>query len=286
MSSSNAVSTVPLAAIPIDDPDDPRVADYRATRDRDLSAEGGRFVAESELVVRRLLASGLAVHSILVTAPRLRAIAEVLRGATAPVYVAPQAVLDAIAGFHVHRGCLAIGERPATAFAEAGRTVAAALPADARTIVVLEDLVSADNIGACARNAAAFGADALVLSPRAADPFYRKAVRVSIGAVFQLPIVRSGDWPGDLAGLRAAGFVLFGAVVDPTATPLALVRRGSGVKAALLLGAEGPGLSEAARAACDHLITIPMSRGADSLNVATAGAIALYQLQQASGSLS
>jgi len=269
-----------LAAVPVADPDDPRVADYRRMKDRDLSAEGGRFVAESELVVRRLLASGLRVHSVLATAPRLRPLEADLAGASFPVFVAEQPVLDAIAGFHVHRGCLAIGERPAAACAGSRVALPAALPPAARTLLVLEDLVSADNIGACVRNAAAFGVDALVLSPRAADPFYRKAVRVSIGAVCTLPIVRATVWPADLIAVRGAGFRLLGAVVDPAATPLHHVRREPGAKVALLLGAEGPGLSAAARAACDELLTIPMAPGADSLNVATAGAVALHHLQQ------
>ncbi|HEY8927117.1 MAG TPA: RNA methyltransferase [Polyangia bacterium] len=267
-------------AIPVGDPDDPRVADYRRMKDRDLSAEGGRFVAESELVVRRLLGSGLRVHSVLATAPRLRALGADLTGASFPVFVADQPVLDAIAGFHVHRGCLAVGERPVAARGGAGVALPAALPSGARTLLVLEDLVSADNIGACVRNAAAFGVDALVLSPRAADPFYRKAVRVSIGAVCTLPIVRATAWPADLTDLRGAGFRLLGAVVDREATPLHRVRREPGGQVALLLGAEGPGLSAAARAACDELVTIPMAPGADSLNVATAGAVALHHLQQ------
>ena len=252
----------------VEDPNDPRLADYRHMKDRDLSAEGGRFVAESELVVRRLLESGLEVLSVLATPLRLSTLGDALANATYPIYSATQAVLDAITGFHVHRGCLAIGQRPRDT----------ALPAAARTLLVLEDLVSADNIGAAARNAAAFGVDAIVVSPRTADPFYRKAIRVSIGAVFQLPVIRLADWPAGLLLLKQQGFVLLGAVVDDRATPLGAVRRPE--KVALLLGAEGPGLSAVARAACDALITIPMAPGADSLNVATAGAVALFHLQQ------
>jgi tRNA G18 (ribose-2'-O)-methylase SpoU len=150
------------------------------------------------------------------------------------------------------------------------------LPGGARAVVVLEDLTDVDNLGALARHAAAFGADAMLLSPRCADPFYRKAIRTSLGAVFGLPIVRARAWPGDLEGLRAGGLPVIGAVVDDGATPLAQFPPPA--RFALLLGAEGPGLSAAARAACDHLVTIPMSAGADSLNVATAGAIFLYAL--------
>jgi tRNA G18 (ribose-2'-O)-methylase SpoU len=277
------MSLAPQAPIEVSDPDDPRLADYRRLTDRQLNAEGGRFVAESERVVRRLIGSGLTVHSVLLTPPRLATLADALAGPF-PVFVAAQPVLDAIAGFHVHRGCLAIGERPAPA----------PLPLTARALVVAEDLTDVDNLGALARHAAAFGAEGLMLSPRCADPFYRKAIRVSLGAVFSLPILRAQAWPGDLEALRGGGvanasaggigdpsrvpMTIVGAVVEPGATPLA--RFSPPPRFALLLGAEGPGLSAGARAACDHLVTIPMSAGADSLNVATAGAIFLWALLQ------
>jgi len=257
---------VSLPPVEVAHPDDPRLADYRRLTERQLNAEGGRFVAESERVVRRLIGSGLTVHSVLLTPPRLATLADVLDGPF-PVFVAAQPMLDAIAGFHVHRGCLAIGERPA-----------ASLPRGARALVVAEDLTDVDNLGALARHAAAFGADGLMLSPRCADPFYRKAIRVSLGAVFNLPVARARAWPDDLQALRADGVQVVGAVVEPGATPLA--RFVPPPRFALLLGAEGPGLSAAARAACDHLVTIPMSAGADSLNVATAGAIFLWALTQ------
>ena len=260
---------VSLPPIEIRDADDPRLADYRELKERRLQAESGRFVAESERVVRRLVGSGLPVASVLLTAPRLATLADAL-GGPFPVYLATQELLDRIAGFHVHRGCLAVGERPG----------AARVPAGARAVVVLEDLTDVDNLGAIARHAAAFGADALVLSPRSADPFYRKAIRVSLGAVFALPIVRLDRWPDDLAALRAGGLSLVAAVVDPAATPLARFRPPD--RFALLLGAEGPGLSPAALAHCDHRVTIPMSAGADSLHVATAAAIFLDALTRGS----
>jgi tRNA G18 (ribose-2'-O)-methylase SpoU len=278
-----------VPVIPLDDPADVRLAEYRDLKDRDLSATGGRFVAEGEIVVRRLLGSRLRVCSILLTAPRLATLAPVIAAARAdcPIFLATQPVMDAIAGFHVHRGCLAIGERgPATE-----------LPVGARTVLVLEDLVSADNVGACVRNGAAFGVDALVLSPRSADPFYRKAIRVALGSTFALPIVRLHSWPADLLALkRTLDLTLVAAVVEPTGlptetapggtstptpTPLPALRRPARV--GVLLGSEGPGLSAAARSACDLEVTIPMSPGADSLNVATAGALLLYHLQQVAG---
>jgi tRNA G18 (ribose-2'-O)-methylase SpoU len=260
-------------ATPITDPGDPRIADYRKLKERHLSAESGsRFVAESERVVRRLLASGLPVRSLLVTPPRLAAMADVLADGDQgpyPIYLASQAVIDEIAGFHVHRGCLAIGERPA----------ARQLPSGARLVVVVEDLVDVDNLGAIVRNAAAFGAQALLLSPRAADPFYRKAIRVSLGSVFLLPIIRLMRWPEELVELREQhGFTVVGAVVRADAVPLRELPPPA--RTALLLGAEGPGLSAAAMAACHHLVTVPMAAGADSLNVATAGAVLLYHLTQ------
>ena len=255
-------------AVPITLPDDPRIADYRHLKERQLNAEGGRFVAESERVVRRLLASRLSVRSVLVTPPRLQAMADLLSEEQRfPIYVASQAVIDAIAGFHVHRGCLAIGERP----------VDATIAAGARLVVALEDLVDTDNLGAIARNAAAFGADALLLSPRAADPFYRKAIRVSLGGIFSLPVIRVARWPDELVALRRThGFSIVGAVLADGAIPLSALIPPR--KTVLLLGAEGPGLSAEAMAACDHRVTIPMAAGADSLNVATAGAVFLYHL--------
>jgi tRNA G18 (ribose-2'-O)-methylase SpoU len=250
--------------------DDPRIADYRRLKERHLNAEGQRFVAESERVVRRLLASNLPVHSLLVTPPRLAALADVLPGideTRCPVYVATQSVMDGVAGFHVHRGCLAIGERPADP----------AIPAGADLVVAVEDLVDVDNLGAIVRNAAGFGAGALLLSPRCADPFYRKAIRVSLGSVFTLPIIRARRWPEDLVALRAQrGFTAVAAVLNAGAVPLDSFTPPR--KTVLLLGAEGPGLSAAAIAASDHQVTIPMSAGADSLNVATAAAIFLYHL--------
>jgi tRNA G18 (ribose-2'-O)-methylase SpoU len=257
-------------AVPITLLDDPRIADYRHLKERHLSTETNRFVAESERVVRRLLASGLQIHSILVTPPRLAAMTDVLAPldpSRCPVFVASQAVIDGIAGYHVHRGCLAVGERPANR----------PIPPDARLIVAVEDLVDVDNLGAIVRNAAAFGADALVLSPRAADPFYRKAIRVSLGSVFALTIVRLARWPDDLFAFRDRhGFTAVAAVLSDGVRPLSSLARPA--RTILLLGSEGPGLSPATIALCDHPITIPMSPAADSLNVATAAAIFLHHL--------
>ena len=253
--------------------DDNRLADYRDLQDRRLGEDSGRFVAESELIVRKLLATDLRVCSLLLTAPRLTSLEAALASARGdfPVFVVPQAVMDSIAGFHVHRGCLALAERPQ-------RT---AIPAGARTVVVLVDLVDVDNLGAMARNAAAFGADAMLLSPRCADPFYRKAVRTSAGAVLSLPIVRAQHWPQDLLTLREQqGLSLVGAVLGEGTTPLASFIPPARV--AILFGSEGPGLDKEIQSICDTLVTIPMASapGVDSLNVSVAGAVFLYHITQ------
>jgi tRNA G18 (ribose-2'-O)-methylase SpoU len=253
--------------------DDQRLADYRDLQDRRFDHASGRFVAESVLVVRKLLATDLRICSMLLTAPQLASLESALQTGKGhfPVFVVPQAIMDGVAGFHVHRGCLAIVERPARP----------AIPENARTVVVLEDLVDVDNLGAMARNAAAFGADAILLSPRSADPFYRKAVRTSAGAVLTIPIVRATRWPGDLMELRERqGLFLVGAVLDAQAIPLA--RFSPPPRLAVLFGSEGPGLSKETQRMCDALVTIPMAQSpaVDSLNVATAGAVFLYHLAQ------
>lgn len=244
---------------------DPRLDDYRDLKEQRLKEASGKFVAESEGVVRKLLTSRLEVLSLLLTSTHLARLEAILPSAL-PVYLAPQAVVDQVAGFHVHRGCLAVGRRP--------RDVR--LPAGARTVVVLEDLVDVDNVGALIRNAAAFDADAIVLSPRAADPYYRKAIRVSMGCVFALPILRCQRWPEDLLRLRDEhGLTIVGTVLDEAAQPLSALDWPERV--AILFGAEGDGLAAGTKALCDRLVTIPMAREkADSLNVATAGALFLH----------
>ncbi len=227
------------------------------------------------MVVRKLVASGLKIRSLLLTAPRLAALEATLAACeeNVPVFLVPQSVMDGIAGFHVHRGCLAIAERPRPT----------ALPEDARLVVVLVDLVDVDNLGSIARNAAGFGADAMLLSPRSADPFYRKAVRTSAGAVFSLPIVRATAWPDDLVALRERGFALVAAVLGADAQPLASFAPPA--RLAILFGSEGPGLDPSIQRLCDYRVTIPMATkpGVDSLNVAAASAVFLYHLTQLAG---
>ena len=257
--------------------DDDRLLYYRDIRDRQLSDDSGCFVAESELIVRKLLATDLVVESVLLTAPRLATLNEILakHPGDFPVYIVPQAMMDHVAGFHVHRGCLAIAKRP----------IREQIPDGARTIAVCEDLVDVDNLGCMARNAAAFGVDAMLLSPRCADPFYRKAVRTSAGAVLTLPIVRATAWPKDLVALRDQhGFALVAAALSDKATPLTNYRRPPRV--AMLFGSEGPGLDQATMNLCDDILTIPMATvpAVDSLNVATSAAVIFHWLSHMTSS--
>jgi tRNA G18 (ribose-2'-O)-methylase SpoU len=256
-------------AIAVSSADDPRLAGYRELKEQRLQTDSGKFVAESIGVLRVLCKSALAMDSVLTNETKYESAAGVLAdsGRTdVPLYVASQSVMDGIAGFNVHRGCLAIGRRPHVT----------TVPNNAQLVVALEDLVDVDNVGAIVRNACAFGADALLLSPRCADPYYRKAIRVAMGNTFLLPIIRAHDWPNALLTCREQmGAQIVGAVVDSGASLLSEYRRTGPV--ILLVGSEGPGLLQSTVALCDHRLTIPMV-GADSLNVANATAVFLYQL--------
>lgn len=262
----------------IDDPADPRLDDYRAVRERDLVSRKGVFVAEGRLVVRTLLTeSRFRCRSVLVNDAALPSISDAVRGAL-PVYLVSQKVLDTVVGFHIHRGCVAIGERTPPVTVDA---LIRAFPRDSpATLVVLERLSNHDNVGGVFRNALAFGVAGVVLSPDCADPLYRKAIRVSMGAALRVPFACADDWPGSLEQVAAAGFTLVALTPAPdavdiadAATILPLPRR-----TALLLGAEGDGLSERALDACTLRVRIPIAAGVDSLNVASASAVALHRL--------
>jgi tRNA G18 (ribose-2'-O)-methylase SpoU len=261
------------AQVSVADASDPRLADYVSLTDvqlrRSLEVARGLFIAEGEKVIRRAIAAGYVVRSFLVAADKLATVADVAAGSDAPLYVLPAQVAEELTGYRVHRGALASMQRsplPAVAHVLAG----------ARRIVVLEDVVDHANVGAVFRCVAALGFDAVVLAPRCADPLYRRAVRVSMGAVLAVPYARLADWHGGLAEVRAAGFRLLALTPDPAAVPIAAVAPAG--KLALLIGGEGDGLSGRWRAAADQAVRIPMSRDIDSLNVASAAAIACYLL--------
>jgi tRNA G18 (ribose-2'-O)-methylase SpoU len=264
--------------IPIDDPADPRISAYREVRERDLVGRDGHFIAEGKVVVEILL--GQTRHraaSLLVAEKRLPALAPLLTGLDdeVPVYTAVQAVLDGIAGFPVHRGILAVGQAapmptPAELLAKAGPRA---------LVVMLFGIANHDNIGGIFRNAAAFGAEAVILDPTCCDPLYRKAIRVSVGATLIVPFARLASGTDPIALLADHGFTAL-ALSPAGRTRLADLARPD--RAALLFGTEGPGLPEAVLARAET-VRIPMAAGFDSLNVATTSGIALHHLAARDG---
>jgi tRNA G18 (ribose-2'-O)-methylase SpoU len=257
------------------DPDDERLADYRALTDIDLRTRFeqpyGLFIAEGELVLRRALRAGYRARSILVDAKRVEQIADLPTGA--PVYAADQTLLETLTGFHVHRGLLGSFHRRELPTVEE-------VLAGVRRLVVLEDVNNHTNLGAIFRGAAALGMDGLLLSPSCADPLYRRSVRVSMGEVFAIPYARVEAWPSGLQAVRAAGFSLLALTPAPDALPIQALSDEQRARPALLLGAEGAGLSGAAIRAADARVVIPMHRGVDSLNVAAAAAVAFWELNR------
>ena len=263
-----------MNVIYVDDPDDRRLADFRAVSDPELARTRQLFIAEGRLVVERLLTSrSFETRAVLVTPSGMKALEEPLTGRPGvPVYIVPKDVMDGVAGFSFHRGCLAAGERPPRAEWRARTT-------SARRAVVLERVGDADNVGAIFRSAAAFGADTVLLGPSCADPLYRKAIRTSMGAVLTIPFADADPWPDTLRDLAADGWALV--ALTPAADAMLLHDFSSAtrpLRVAFVLGHEGDGLTDTALAACEFRVRIPMRASVDSLNVATAAAIALYEL--------
>jgi tRNA G18 (ribose-2'-O)-methylase SpoU len=259
--------------VEVTDVGDPRLADYVSLTDvrlrRSLEAAQGLFIAEGEKVIGRAIAAGYPVRSMLVASDKLATISELAASCRAPLYVVPPEVAERLTGYRVHRGALAsMRRRP---LPSPGQVLATA-----RRVVVLEDIVDHSNVGAVFRCVAALGFDAVLLAPRCADPLYRRAVKVSMGAVLAVPYARMSDWRGGLAELQGAGFRLLALTPDPAATPISAISPEG--KLALLIGGEGFGLSGRWLAAADEAVRIPMRHGVDSLNVAAAAAIACYLL--------
>jgi tRNA G18 (ribose-2'-O)-methylase SpoU len=258
--------------------DDPRIAGYRAARDADLRG-GSTFLAEGRHNVRRLLTvSRFRTRSVFVTPAGLEGIRDALERAPrpAPVYLASQRIMNDVVGYDMHRGCLAEGERgPEVGFAslwDASRQ-------PPRLCVVLEDLANPENVGGVFRNALAFGAGAVLLTPRSVDPLYRRSIRVSMGAALRVPFARAARWPEELRLLREAGVVVVALEARRGALPLTALELPTGSRGvALLVGCEGSGLSQAAQEQASMSVTIPMAPGIDSLNTATATGIALHHL--------
>ncbi|RTM00070.1 MAG: RNA methyltransferase [Hyphomicrobiales bacterium] len=262
--------------IPIDDPRDARVAAYLDIRERDLVGRHGRFVAEGKVVLDLLLSTGrFAAESALILENRLAGLQSILEKAPSdfPVYVAGGEVMDRIAGFHMHRGILAIGVRGGAAPAE---VLVETLPWRALT-VVLVGISNHDNMGAIFRNAAAFGADAVLLDGTCCDPLYRKAIRVSVGAALKVPFASFGDTGTFTATLDRLGFSQF--ALSPRGK-MDILDAERSARLALYLGTEGEGLPPDLLARL-HTVRITMAESFDSLNVAAASAIALHHFSKA-----
>ena len=255
---------------------DARAAAYRDLRDGGLLRARGLFVAEGRLVVRRAIEDGrYRIESLLVNDAALRDLAPSIErlDPSIPIFVCPADQFAGVTGFDVHRGCLALVRRPP-------ETTVAALVEGASTLVVLEAVANADNVGGVFRNAAAFGADGVVLSPTTCDPLYRKAVRTSMAAALRVPFARaSGDeWPAVFDMMRARGFTLV-ALTPRAPSSLETFAARRPPRIALVVGAEGDGLTAEAERAADERVRIPISGAVDSLNLAVAVGIALYALR-------
>ena len=278
---------MPIDRIPVASVDDPRLDDFRIVSDPALMRGRGLFVAEGRLAVERLLASRFRVRSLLVIDTALDGLAPALAAGgderRPDVYVADSAQLRLVTGFRFHRGCLALGERPRA------ETQDAELPraAPGRPLVALEGVSDPDNVGSIFRNAAAFGAAGVVLSPTCADPLYRKAIRTSMGTTLQLPFRVAGEWPAVLARVRDGGArVIALTPLEPATEIEAFVRRvrGAATGLALLFGNEGDGVSRTALDLCDERVRIDIEPAVDSLNVAHAAAIALQRIRAVTAS--
>jgi len=255
---------------------EPALEDYVRLTDvalrRSIETERGLYMAESPKVIRRALAAGHAPRSVLLQDQWLGDLRAELERFDVPVFVADATVLEEVAGFRMHRGALAAMHRPEL-------PDSARLLADARRVVVLEDVVDHTNVGAVFRSVAGLGADAVLVTPRCADPLYRRSVRVSMGTVLQVPWARLPDWPEAGRMLRAAGFAVAALALDDRAVDLDAYAAEPPDRVALVLGSEGDGLSRHALAAADAVVRIPMAGGVDSLNVAAASAVAMWALR-------
>lgn len=249
--------------------DDLRVSAYRHIANPAQLTDLGLFVAEGRLVVRRLIdLQHWAIESILVTEAAAGALVDLFPKTSAPVYIADQHLMNGLAGFNIHRGCLALVRRPPTPTLD--RIAAGPLS----RVLLLEGVNNPDNVGGLFRSAAAFGIELVVLGPDSGDPLYRKAVRTSMGATLSMPFAQAAQWPGAIHELRAEGFTIVALTPALTAAPLEDVRPVA--KLALLVGSEGSGLSRGALAAATMTARIAMTEDVDSLNVTTAASIAMY----------
>jgi tRNA G18 (ribose-2'-O)-methylase SpoU len=264
-----------MRVVPIDDLDAPELADYRSLTDvvlrRLAEPAGGLYIAESSKVIGRALRAGHRPRSVLSLEKWLPEIEPILPPDT-PVFVGTVEVLAGLTGFEMHRGALASMHRPEL-------PDMASLLRGARRVVVIEDVVDHTNVGAIFRSVAGLGADAVLVTPRCADPLYRRSVRVSMGTVFQVPWTRAPEWPDAAALLHGAGFHIAALALADRAVSLDDFAADPPERIALVLGSEGDGLTREALDAADSIVTIPMAHGVDSLNVAAASAVAVHALR-------
>jgi tRNA G18 (ribose-2'-O)-methylase SpoU len=252
--------------------DDSRLADYSHLTDVALKKSGScLYIAESLLVLQRALAAGHRPRSVLALGSSVADAVEATAAFDIPIFSGPPELLEQLTGYLLHRGLIAAMQRPALPAVEE-------LLRDARRIVILENVVDPTNVGAIFRSVAAIGAEAVLVTPRCSDPFYRRAIRVSMGTVLQVPWTRVGDWPSTKAVLAASGFHVAALALADDAVDLRRFAASAPDRVALVLGAEGEGLTPEALEAADTIVTIPMAHGIDSLNVAAAAAVAMYSL--------
>jgi tRNA G18 (ribose-2'-O)-methylase SpoU len=264
-----------MPVIPIQSFDDPRLAPYRNLKERDLAREGGRFIAEGENLVKRLIASQLVTESVMLADRRVAELAPLIP-ASIPIYAAPAEVVNCVVGYKFHSGVMAVGLRgPSPTIDDVMRDAN-----DRITLLICPEIEKTDNLGALIRIAAAFGVTAMILGKRCCDPFFRQSVRVSMGSVFVLPIVRSTNLADDLKRLHDQYAVeLIATVLSPDAEPLEHVTRPQ--RLGLLLGNEAQGLGPEWLKLSQRQVTLPMKLGTDSLNVSVAAGIFLYHFTRA-----
>lgn len=285
MSTTDQPAGLPAGVVWIEDPRDPRVRDYFQLTDvalrRVLEPAEGLYLAESDKVIARALGAGHRMRSLLLTPRWARDLSHLVQPALAagtPVYVGSAGVIEEMTGFHLHRGAIAAMHRPQMPPLEqvvAGARQGSGSPRRSR-IAILEDLVDHTNVGAAFRSAAAMGVDAVLVTPRCADPFYRRAIRVSMGTVFQVPWTRVGSWPESIGAIHEAGYVVAGMTLGEGAIALDELVTEDHQNLALVFGTEGHGLTPGAERLLDRRVMIPMMHGVDSLNVAASSAVAFY----------
>ena len=265
-----------MQPIGITSADDERIADYVRLTDvnlrRKLETERGLYLAEGDLVLRRAIGAGHVPRSVLVADSRADALETLPLPQSTAIYRVTDELAEAITGFHVHRGVIASMNRPEL-------SDLAEILEGARRIAILEDLTNHTNVGAIFRSAAALGADAVLVTPRCADPLYRRSVRVSMGTVFQVPWTRIAPWPRGIELLREMGFTIAALALSDDAVPLDHVARNAPERLAMIFGTEMDGIGPRTLHAADMQITIPMADGISSLNVAAASAVAMWALR-------